>query len=699
MKPKRLLTIGIPVVLIAGIGTGAFFYFTPRHTPTEALLYDVGGFSGIVVNGMTNEPVKGAHVLARHQQTQDTQEVTTDDRGRFALDLEDGTWNLTATKDLFLPQGMDDKGREMTIQNGTKFVNAKLKIWPAAQIHGRVLAGNVGITANISAVYLHDASGAEDYSFEKITTQDDGTFTITNAYAGVMNISIAADGFANVTLKDVNISAGQNLDLGDIPMQDGVSLFGIITDAATKKGIPGAAILIKNQTGKTLETTHSENNGEYRLPPIDMKQLEISISAEGYHDFSRRMRLEGNANRELNLALIRAWGLSLDVQNQTGREPIETHITITDVNTQKIVYDETVSNGVFSLDTLKGGPFLIAAESFDKQTHQTLRTQAGESVRIRLKPFAKIIGSARDSDGSKLTKGQYRYSYKEEANGDESFMPWNSLTSADFEIAELPSGIYRVMIKKNGDDKEISSPEFILKDGDIRNVTLQMTEGGVLKGHVISSNEGYNIRATVSIEELNRSTQTDVDGYFTFDKLPNHAVTLIIKPDREDEETRFTGIVVKEDNTVERDFRVTATKIERREKRREQIREMRERGERPTPPWGDGKPPWGDGPPPWANGDGKPPWGDGKPPWGDGPPPWENGEGKPPWGDGKPPWGDGPPPWENGEGKPPWGDWQPQTEETNQPDNAVQPSDAPQPSQNSDNSGDNATRRTPRNIK
>lgn len=667
MKPIRLLIICLAAALAAGVGAGVYYYTrTPHHSSERAVYYDVGGFSGIVVNGLTDEPIRGAHVVARHQTTQDTQEVSTDESGRFALDLEDGTWIFTATKENFLTQGADDVGREMTILDGTKFVNAKLKLWPAAQVHGRVLAGNVGITADIQATYVRDASGAEGFAFEKRSTLEDGTFVIDNAFAGTMNISVAAEGFANVQLKDIVLSAGQSVDLGDIPMVDGVSLYGVIRDAATHRGIQSAEIVVKNNAGRLLESTHADNHGEFRLPALDVKQIEIIVSAEGYHDAVRKMRLEGNANREFNLALTRAWGLSLDVQNQTGREPVKTHVTITDVSTQAVVYDETLANGIYTLDTLKGGPFLIAAESFDKQTRLNMRSTAGEAVHIRLKPFAKIVAEARNSDGSGLSNAQYRYSFKEEPGGDESFMSWQNMVTPDFEIADLPAGFYRVMIKKNGEDKIISSPEFQLRDGDVRSVTLQMTEGGVLKGHVISANEGYNVQATVSIEEINRTAKTDVDGYFTIDKLPETAFTLVVKPNREEEETRFTGIVVKENDTLERDFRVTADRIERREKRRERVREMRERGEFPPPPgdgrphWGDGKPPWGDGPPPWENG--QPPWGDGKPPWGDGPPPWENGQ--PPWGDGKPPWGDGPPPWENGQppwgdGKPPWGDGPP----------------------------------------
>ena len=657
-KKKLILGVVAAFGALTAIAAGAYL-FLPGALP-DPLQAEPGGFSGIVVDGLTDSPIKDAQITAFDEAENAVAQAVSDIHGRFSLSLQDGDYTIQAQNPGFSLRGRDDQGRNVSVTDGTQFVNAKLRLWPTASVRGRVIAGNGGLNANVILHYQKDASGSENYDLISVQTDDNGAFQIHDAFAGMASVRIAAEGFANVELSDIALKSGASVDLGDIPMKDGVSLYGQITDATSKRGIRGATIRVKNAAGAILHETTTSTAGEFRLPPLDMIQVAVDISAEGYYAEQRRMQLAGNTNSELSVALRRAWGLVLDVQNDTGREPTQTRITILDANTQKELYQELLPNGTLSLDHLKGGPFIIQAESPDRLTHQTLRARAGESVRIRLKPFAKIIAKALDTDGSPLTQGQYRYAVKSTHDApDESPTPWFSMASSEFELTDLAEGYYRVEIRKDS-GKPASSPEFQLRNGDVRNLTIQLTEGGVLRGHVVTSVEGFNVvLATVSIEGEARNVRTDPDGYFTLDKVPDTPFTVVIQIPNESEPSRFPDIAVKENSTVEREFRVTAPRTEQREKRHARFEEMRAKGELPprpprrtnggnaddaTPPWGDGNPPpWGDGnPPPW--GDGNPPHPDdgNPPPWGDGNPPW--GDGNPPWGDGTPPWGDGNPP-------------------------------------------------------
>ncbi len=671
MKQNKLLKIAIPltIVALAGAGTGVFWMFYDSNTSPALASNSPGGLSGIVVDGLSDTPISGASVMARKLNAPintPREGVVCNEHGHFILELSDGEWLIEPSVKGYVKQGRSDTGREIEITNGTQFVNAKLQLWPAAGLRGRIVTGDVGIQAEIELIYETDASGAENYTYKTLTTDQNGVFVIDNAYGGMTTLTAAAEGFANVSLNNVELNFGQTLDLGDIPMRDGVSLFGRITDNVSQKGILDAQITMKNADGILLDSITTDTAGNSRLPPLDMGQVTIHIAADGYHPTSRRLELSGNANREMNFELKRAWGLTLDVQNMTGRDPIKTHLKITDVTTNHEVYTKIVQNGKITLDDIEGGPYLIIAESYDKMTSQTIRLTAGDNARIVLKPFARIEGIAKQSNGSPLTDGEYRYAFMPEPSAEESVTPWYALASSEFEIPDLPEGYYRVELRR-GTDAPVSSPVFQLKHGDIRHLTLQMTEGGVLKGHVVTTESGFGVRAQVKIEGTELTAQTDRDGYFTIDKLPTRPFTVMIKPNRESEYTSFEGITVKDNTTVEREFRVVSERTEQRVRRRQEMEERIARGEMPAPPWGDGPPPWGDGPPPW--GDGPPPMGDGHPPWGDRPPPWGDGPrweappnrigdqpelpmnedgtlATPPRTDGKPPWGDGPPPWE-----------------------------------------------------
>ncbi len=624
MKSAKLLKIGIPLLLVAASIAGSAYYLSSNPAQSATENEEQGGFYGVIVDGENNTPLMGATVIAHHTDDPHFPDMVciSDKTGRIGFELEDGKYLITASSEGYTTRGRNDTGRLIEVVNHTNFVNAKLKLWPVASIQGRVTAGNTGIQANISISYDRDASGAEQYEFQQLTADESGSFAITNAYAGFATVSISADGFASIDLRDIIIKAGQNIDLGDIPLRDGVSIFGQITDEANHRGIRGAQIIIKNTSNDTIGQATTDSNGNYRLPALDMMQISFDISAEGYYPFKQNMMLKGNANREFNLKLHRAWGLSLNVQNQTERSPEKTIIKITDVSSGKVVYEESLANGTYSLDTLKGGPFLIEAESADHLTKTSTRASTGDSVYLRLKPFGKIVVRAFNSDGTKLTEGEYHYYYRAEQTETSTENSWSAIASSEFEIADLPEGYYRVEIRKDK-EKSISSHEFRLLNGDVRNLDMQLTEGGVLIGHVVTT-EGNAVRANVTLTNDSRNIQTDRDGYFTFDKMPNSATTLVVKPNRTEEETTFENIVVQENGKLERDFVIHAPDIDRRAERRTRFHEMRERGEIPPPPWGDGKPPWGDGKPPW--GDGQPPWGDGLPPWGNGQPPQNNGQ-------------------------------------------------------------------------
>ena len=622
MKPGPLI-LGIAGTCLAA---GIVIYIGLK--PTEIIVSDEpGGFAGIVVNGLTNEPIPDATVMAVQTAPENKNTLKTEHThtGQFDLTLMDGNYIVTASAPGFTTQGRNDTGRTIEIEDKTRYVNAKLKLWPTSTVQGRVVAGKIGIQADIVLYYDHDASGAGDYEFQTVKADEDGHFVISDAYAGVSTVSIAAEGFANVDLRDTVISPGQVVDLGEIPLRDGVSLFGQITDATTRRGISDARIAIRNMDNSVIAETTTDRDGHFRLPATDVKQVAVQIDHDGYHPHSKTIQLTGNANRNYDIALHRAWGLTLNVQNQTGREPIKTRIVVIDATTQATVYESTLANGIHNLDNVKGGPFIIQAETPDTMTKAHLRAASGDNVYVRLRPFGKINVIAKTSDGEALTQGEYRYFSRSTQTENETETPWTAFTSSEFEIADLHEGFYRVEIKSG--KKEVGSHEIKIQNGDVYQLNLQLLEGGVLSGRVVTE-LGNSVRATVTLNNDSRVVATDKDGYFTFDKMPAEPASISIVPrGRDSKETRFTDIIVKENDRVEREFRVDSPGTDERAERRARFEEMRERGEFPPPPPPGARPPWGDGPPPW--GDGPPPWGDGQPPWGDGPPPW--GDGPPPW--------------------------------------------------------------------
>ena len=682
----------VAALLVAAGAAAAIYWRADNEEQTARILSEDGGFSGIVTDGQTGESLDAARVIAKKQDETFTQSEC-DENGAFSLVLPNGSYIVETQADGYVSSGRNDAGRTISIRNGTRYINAKLELWPAAHLKGRVVSSDVGIRGEIEVRYISDNSGASNYEFKTITSAEDGSFQLSGLYGGTIAVRVASEGFAAAHLRDIIIQPGETTDLGDIPLRDGITLYGTVTDANSGSGISGATIVIRNARNQEIERAVSSADGSYRLPPVESANVMLTVSADGYYTYRQRMSIRGAATQETSFKLDRAWGLVLDIQNKTGRSPDNTHIKITDISSSQVVYDGTHENGRITLDQLKAGPYLIEATSGDHMVTQSVRANAGQHIRIILKPLARITGHARNSDGSPLTKGEYRYIQRDPDTKADTENPWIALVAPDFEIDDLPAGTYRLELR--GDNQRIvSSPEFVLRNGDIRDMTMQLTEGGVLQGRVVSTESGVGVVATVElIADKTRTVKTDNEGNFTIDKLPQEAFSITIKPDREQDSKTFDNIRVRENDTVQRTFQVDAPNTERRARRRA-AREAFQNGEMPPPPWGDGKPPWGDGPPPWMQNreNGENP----TPPWGDGPPPWmknrENGENP------TPPWGDGPPPWmqnrdNGGNSAPPWGDGQPPWMQNR--DNGGNPA-PPRMNQNDNNRGNSNNNRSRR---
>ncbi len=628
---KAFLIATLSAIVIGGAAT----YWFSRPSDNGVSVKELGGFAGTVVDGLTGVTLPATVTVASGGRSLAFQNCADD--GVFDFDLDNGTYQFSAEYDGYVAKGKQDAVRKITIEEGTHFVNARLKLWPEAGLTGRIMAGERGIQANVRLTYIEDDSGATDYVFVNADTDPDGVFEFGGAYGGFVALDVEAEGFANLTLNDIFLKPGETTDLGEIPMRDGVSIYGNVLDQQTKQALGGVRVRALDVSNRAvLAETHSFAGGNYRLPVVDASRVFVTAELDGYRVFSADVRLAGTLNRQFDFVLKRAWGLVIQLSNETGREPADARVQVKDLRTQKLLYDETHSNGTFSLDGFKEGPYLVTATTMDGDTTYEVRAMAGDSVRLVLKPYAGFNVSVVKRDGTPVTQGEYRYLYQD-SKGGSKYSTWESFSEATFDINDLREGHYRVEVRVSNDHVS-SAPEVMLHNGEYRTLKIQLTEGGVLRGRVVSQMDGRGVRATIEGVGNSLKAATDADGNFVLDQLPDATFDLLIRPENGQEKI-FPAIRVSENQEVERSFEVEVTARTRRPRPRGEMARG-ERGERPAPPWGDGAPPWGDGAPPW--GDGAPPWGDGAPPWGDGAPPW--GDGAPPWGDGAPPWGNGAPP-------------------------------------------------------
>ena len=585
----------VPALIAAALSVGGAVYMigAQERAPEESAPSEKGGFSGVVVDGETGNPLEAEVIVSSGGR--EVARTACDAKGRFDVALEDGVYMVRALHSGYVPRGEKGAARKIEVVDATHFVNAKISLWPQSFLKGRILAGERGVPAELEVSYQRDASGAQNYVLKRFSSDETGQFFLSGAYAGIVGVSIEAEGFANLRLDDIVLQAGKTVDLGDIPLREGVSIHGTVRDLQSDTPLSGVRIKVVNPSGVVLSETQSTSTGAYRLPAVEAAEVRLVATTEGYRVFGWNLRLGNEVNRELDLQLKRAWGLSVEIVNETGREPTKSHLSITDLSTQKVVYEAIKDNGRHAINELRGGPYLVTAESFDKETRYDVRAFAGDSVKLVLKPYARIGVEVVDRQGVPVKEGQYRYIYHPVSGGEEVTNSWLAFEGESFELSELKPGAYRVEVRVNKDHIS-SSPELHVKMGDNKSVKIPLTEGGVLRGHVVSEKRHRGIPARVEWMGTSTSTVTDSEGYFVFDNLPVNAFSIKVIPDVGYEKV-FSGIVVEENGELEREFEVNGKRIKRNYGERNA---QRERGS--LSGFGEGAPPFGEGAPLWDEG-------------------------------------------------------------------------------------------------
>ena len=256
--------------------------------------------TGKVLDGMTNQPLAAKITLKNIDRIVNTTECSAS--GEYILPVEDGNYQVYAEYPGYVSKGKNDIYNEIEIE-GESVENEPIKLWPEAKVKGRIVSDNQGIGAEIRFSYQKDDSNARLYFFDTIKADESGQFLLNHAYGGVQDIEIIADGFVTQNLTDVELKPGNTVDLGDIPMQPGVTIFGVVTDEASNKAVANATIKFVDFNRKKVIQTKSLADGSYILPATAMNRLKIFISGDNFENFSSIIQTNGQNRYEFNVIL------------------------------------------------------------------------------------------------------------------------------------------------------------------------------------------------------------------------------------------------------------------------------------------------------------------------------------------------------------------------------------------------------------
>ena len=442
------------------------------HDETEEAVLNV--YSVSIVDGITGKALSAEVSINKDQRI--LYKDHTDDSGHHQFYLEEGDYEVTAVVPGYVTKGKNDI-HLIHFEGGDTTINETIALIPQGKIKGNVVSDDGKRKATLQFSYIEDASGAKDYVFHTISSDQTGAFLLENAFGGKMNIEIRADGYMPERLTDIDVQPGQTVDLGDIPLSPSMIIRGVVSDKDSNTAIADAMIQTLDSKGSVIAETKSAEDGSYQLATTDALTVRIEVTADGYQDYSDTLQREQIRN-DYPVAMSQVTGLSILVNNITEREPLKTHVTITDIATNKVILENTFDNGYYTFDHLKGGPYLIKAVSHDQLSEVTKRTMAGNRVMLTLRPYAKLNVQFDMKHEPGLSSGMYRYIYTPDS-GEPTSTEWMNYSEEYLLIEDLMPGVYQIEARSDNTQTIFHSKDVHLEMGETRFVSVPMTNGDI----------------------------------------------------------------------------------------------------------------------------------------------------------------------------------------------------------------------------
>jgi hypothetical protein len=245
----------IEIVYVPVGGTVALFFSLSSLT---------GGISGVVLHSETLDPLEKANVSVTVGVITTT--VSTDANGSYYLPgLPAGVYTLTANLEGFNASAVTG----IVVESGAITDEVDLLLDEKITIlWGVVKAGSVLLVgANVSII------GTEYYGESSI----DGEYEIVGLPAGTYSVAAALQGYNNVTVSEVEIRRGFQLQLNFNLTGLPGALYGIVVDAVTGDHLAGVTVVVL-----PLRETITNTNGEFQFTGLPAGEYVVRFTLDGY---------------------------------------------------------------------------------------------------------------------------------------------------------------------------------------------------------------------------------------------------------------------------------------------------------------------------------------------------------------------------------------------------------------------------------
>jgi len=234
-----------------------------------------GTVFGNVTDADTKAAISGVTIKIDNKTTQ------TDENGNYTITgIQPGNYNLTATKDLYLPYSTS-----VQILAGTS-TSINISLMSIGQVRGKITDTTTGAGIQNASITI---GGQTSY------TNSSGDYYIVNILPGTYSITVSKSGYLS-DYNTLHIVGGQ-VTTYNTSLDRAGSVTGKVTDASTGAGISGASV----SGGGSQAVT--DNYGNYTLNDVIPGSQTITASKAGYAPNSVNVNVIAGTTVTANISL------------------------------------------------------------------------------------------------------------------------------------------------------------------------------------------------------------------------------------------------------------------------------------------------------------------------------------------------------------------------------------------------------------
>jgi uncharacterized GH25 family protein len=270
-----------------------------------------------------------------------------------------------------------------------------IKLPKPGRLEGRVIDKQTQRAVAQFTVGTETRSGPRRGNISRPFTAEDGRFVLEDVPPGTYDVFVTASGYARGTSNAIEVIEGESATV-EFSLERGATVAGRVTSDG--EPVAGAAVSSGGPRGRSVQSRHTDANGEYVLDTLAGGMVELSVRKQGY--MTRTMTVNAPAGKETRADVELSRGRELrgrvvDPAGQPVADAMIMHRTAHEQRSWSVPFSQNRTNaeGEFRLEGLPDEALVVSArkEGFAEGSTEVNPATAG-SITITLGRGSSISG-------------------------------------------------------------------------------------------------------------------------------------------------------------------------------------------------------------------------------------------------------------------------------------------------------------------